>query len=153
AHLCESGEQFAFLVLGDNEGDLEERAYGLAQAAQYDVERNTERKLLVAIGNAVSDIADIPDSFADARVVMGKLDDKRAIPCIMNMQDVIANACFSLINLDVAPIAEQLRHAGPQDVDAILEHYVASMGESASQSMIMANYLVVDIWLASSRMI
>lgn len=153
AHLCESGEQFAFLVLGDNEGDLEERAYGLAQAAQYDVERNTERKLLVAIGNAVSDIADIPDSFADARVVMGKLDDKRAIPRIMNMQDVIANAGFSLINLDVAPIAEQLRHAGPQDVDAILEHYVASMGESAAQSMMMANYMFVDILLAASRMI
>ena len=60
AHLCESGEQFAFLVLGDNEGDLEERAYGLAQAAQYDVERNTGRKLLVAIGNAAASLEDIP---------------------------------------------------------------------------------------------
>ena len=57
-----------FLRWGQRRGP-EERAYGLAQAAQYDVERNTERKLLVAIGNAVSDIADIL-TFADARVVM-----------------------------------------------------------------------------------
>ena len=51
---------------------------------------------------------------------MGKLEDKRAAAArIMNMQDVIANAGFSLMNLDVTPISEQLRHAGPQDVDAI----------------------------------
>ena len=153
AHLCESAEQFAFLVLGDTEDDLEERAYGLAQAAQYDVERNTGMKLLVAIGTAVERVSDIPDSFADARVVMGKLDDKRATPRIMSMQDVIADSSFSLINLDVTPISEQLRHAGPQDVDAILDHYVASMGESAAKSMMMANYMFVDILLAASRMI
>ena len=47
--------RFVMLVMGDDDADLEERTYGLAQAARYDVERNTELKPLMAIGTMVAD--------------------------------------------------------------------------------------------------
>ncbi|MDO4546832.1 MAG: response regulator [Clostridia bacterium] len=153
-HLCEINGNFAFLVLGDDDDDLDERAYGLAQAAQYDVERNTGIKLTVAIGERVKSIPEIPASYADARAVLEKLVSLGEKPRIMNMQDVQSlDEGFSLLDLDVMPISEQIKHAGVSDVDRILNHYVESMGPSAAKSMMMANYMYVDIMLAASRMI
>lgn len=157
AHLCEGYGGFSLLVLGDNASDLEERAYGLAQAARYDVERNTGIRLLVAIGADVGTLADIPKSLDDARAIMERLkagkseNDPRQI---MGMQDVAEEITdLQLLDLDVVPIAEQLKHATVKDVDAILSHYVGSLGETASQSVMMANYFFVDIMLAASRII
>ena len=41
----------------------------------------------------------------------------------------------------------------PDDVDAVLDRYVAGMGDSASQSVMMANYLFVEIMMAASRIV
>ncbi|MEG0934836.1 MAG: response regulator [Clostridia bacterium] len=156
AHLCEATDCFALMVLGDSSDDLEERVYGLAQAAQYDVERNTGIDLQVGIGEAVNHLGDIPVSYDDARAVMQELSarqEKGAGPRIVSMQDMTASRSLRLLDLNVAPIGEQLRHAGPEDVDDILHHYVGDMGEDAAQSLMMANYMFVDIMLAASRVI
>jgi two-component system response regulator YesN len=86
AYLCETSGVFALLVLGDNEQDLEERAYALAQSAQYDVERSTGVRLAVSIGKSVSALEDVTLSLKDAWGVLGSMD--RA-PRIMSMQDNI----------------------------------------------------------------
>ncbi|MEA4899808.1 MAG: response regulator [Christensenellaceae bacterium] len=157
AHLCgESGGTFALLVLGDNASDLEERAYGLAQAAQYDVERNTAVRLLVGIGGTAEALSEVPASLRDAQTVLERMRVNGAhaqAPRIMGMQDVVGEEAFSLLDLDVTPIAEQLKHAGLGDVNAILTHYASALGEGAAQSTLIANYMFVDILLAASRMI
>jgi len=157
AYLCRGYGGFSFLVLGDNAADLEERAYGLAQAAQYDVERSAGVKLLVAIGADVGDLKDIPESLSDARRIMEKLraakgeNDTRRI---MGAQDEPAEPEFHLSDImDAAPLAEQLKYATVSDVDAILSHYVQSFGDGAAQSVMMANYFFVEIMLAASRII
>ncbi len=156
AHLCEISGVFALLVLGDNDADLEERAYGLAQAAQYDVERNTGVRLMVGIGASVDALEKIPESLKDARAVLVKMERpsaKAQSGRIMSIEDVAPDDGFALLDLDVVPIAEQLKHAALQDVETVLKHYVTSLGEGAAQSMMLANYMFVDILLAASRMI
>ena len=155
AHLCEAYGGFTLLVLGDNAGDLEERAYGLAQAACFDVKRNTGIHLLVGVGMGVTLLSDIPKSVSDARAVMDwlKISPGGGYRQIMSMQDVPHEADMKLLDLDVAPISEQLRHASVEDVDAILDHYTKSLGEASAQSIMMANYFFVDIMLETSRII
>lgn len=156
AHLCRGYGGFSLLVLGDNAADLEERAYGLAQAARYDVERSAGVKLLVAIGADVRDLKDIPASLSDAREVMEKLkagkaeNDPRRI---MGAQDLTREPEITLPDLDAAPVAEQLKYATTADVDGILERYVEGLGEGAAQSVMMANYFFVEMLLAASRII
>jgi len=159
AHLCRNfyggGPEFALLVLGDNSSDLEERAYGLAQAARYDAERTAGVKLLVAIGEDVGELKDAPKSLSNARQIMEKLkagkagNDPRRI---MGAQDVSSEELV-LPDMDAAPLAEQLKYATAGDVDAVLNRYVAGMGDSAAQSVMMANYFFVEIMLAASRMV
>lgn len=159
AHLCKSffgGDiGFVLLVMGDNPADLEERAYGLAQSARYDVERSTGVKLLVAIGEDVESLKDISKSLHKAREILEKLragkaeNDPRRI---MGVQDM-GREEISLPDMDAAPLTEQLKYATLGDVDAILDKYVAGMGDAAAQSVMMANYFFVEIMLAASRIV
>ncbi len=156
AHLCRGYGGFSLLVLGDNAADLEERAYGLAQAARYDVERSAGVKLLVAIGADVGDLKDIPASLNDARKVMEKLRAGKAENGprrIMGTQDIGSEPEFELPDLDAAPVAEQLKYATTADVDGILDRYVEGLGGKAAQSVMMANYFFVEMLLAASRII
>jgi len=161
AHLCRnfhSGSvEFALLVMGDNASDLEERAYGLAQSARYDVERSTGVKLLVAIGEDVENLREIGKSLSNARVIMEKLrtgkaeNDPRRI---MGAQDVLHEPDFQLNDAaDGAQLSEQLKYATVGDVDAVLNRYVQSFGDAAYQSVMMANYFFVEIMLAATRII
>ncbi|MEA5144528.1 MAG: response regulator, partial [Candidatus Limiplasma sp.] len=58
--------RFVALVMGDDDSDIEERTYGLAQSIRFEVERNTELKPLIAIGTTVRSLEAIPHSYKDA---------------------------------------------------------------------------------------
>ena len=156
AHLCRLQGDFALLVMGDNAADLEERAYGLAQAARYDAERSAGVKLLVASGADVSSLNEIPRSLSDARRILEKLragkaeNDPRRI---MGAQDVGGEEEISIPDVDAAPLGEQFRYATAADVDEILNRYIAGLGDGAAQSVMMANYLFVEIVMAASRIV
>ena len=160
AHLCRmflgGGVEYTLLVLGDTSADLDERAYGLAQAARYDVERSTGVKLLVAIGEDVGSLGEVPRSLSNAREIMERLKQSKAkndARHIMGAQDVRPEAELTLPDMDAAPLVEQLRYATAADVDGILTRYAAGLGDSAAQSVMMANYFFVEIMLAASRIV
>lgn len=156
AHLSRGSGGFSLLVLGDNPADLEERAYGLAQAARYDAERSAGVKLLVAIGADVGDMREIPNSLSDARRILEKLSAGKAENDprrIMGAQDVGVAEELPLPDVDAAPLAEQLRYATAADVEAILGRYVGALGDGAAQSAMMVNYLFVEIMMAASRIV
>ncbi len=71
---------------------------------------------------------------------------------IMGSQDV-ADEMLQFPDMDAAPLAEQLKYAGEDDLDRILSKYIEGLGEGAAQSIMMANYLFVEIMMAASRMI
>ena len=157
AYHCRLYGGFTLLVMGDNASDLEERAYGLAQAARYDCERSAGVHLLVAIGSDVGSLREIPKSLQHAREIMEKLQAGKAANAplrIMGPQDVPAEPELMLAgDMDAAPVAEQLKYATTADVDAILSRYVAGLGDAAAQSMMMANYFFVEMMLAATRII
>jgi len=153
---CEMSGYPVLLVLGDNESDLEERAYGVAQAAQYGIERTTGIPVKVSIGTCVNYLWEVPQSLSAAQAVqrtMGVFQKENSQRRIMGVRDVGITSGLSLINLDVTPIGEQLQYATREDVDNILAHYEASLGDMATHSMVMANYVYVEILLAASHII
>ncbi len=155
-HLCEVGGQPVLLVLGDNESDLEERAWGLAQAAQYGIEQTVRIPIQLSIGSAVKNLWEVRDSLSAAQAVkrtMGAFQEENDKRRIMGIHDVGITPGLSLLNLDVAPIGEQLQYATQEDLEKILRHYVDSLGDMAMRSAMMANYVYVEIMLAASRII
>ncbi len=160
AHLCRSfyggRVEFSLLVMGDTAADLDERAYGLAQSARYDVERSAGLQLLVAIGQDVGSLHEVPKSLGKAREIMESLkqaQDGSEPRSIMGAQDMALEPKLSLADMDAAPVAEQLKYATTADVDAILARYVQGLGDAAAQSIMMANYFFVEMLLSASRII
>jgi two-component system response regulator YesN len=146
--------RFVMLVMGDDDADIEERTYGLAQAVKFDVERNTELKPLMGIGTTVRALRDVPHSYADAVVLLKTLHEAESVHRdrrIVGALDIAPS--LSLVNVKVPQIYERLRHAGQGEIDAILSEFIQSIGQSAAQSKLLINYIFVDIVLSASRII
>lgn len=154
-YACETPGGFALIVTGETDEDLEERAYGCAQAALYGVERATGKSARMCIGEAVSDISALPQSLLSAQRVRQAMEaaadsEKRRI---LGVRDMDALPAVPAINLDVLPLDERLRYANREDVDKILQEHIASMGSAAIHSVMMVNFLYVEILMAASRII
>ena len=156
-YACEAqGGAFALIVLGESDEALEERAYGFARAALYEVERATGASAHMCIGEAVDSLADLPRSHQSAQRVRRAMElsadaEKRRIMGVRDMDDLPPAA--PAINLDVSPLSERLRYANREDVEGILKDYIASMGSAAIHSVMMVNFLYVEILMAASRII
>lgn len=154
--LCQAQGRFVMLVMGDDDNDIEERTYGLAQAVKFDVERNTELKPLIAIGTTVRELGDVPHSYADACALLRTLNEAESLNRdrrIVGVLDIAPQDSLSLVNVKVPPIFEKLRNANSAQVDTILSEYIHSIGQTAAQSKLMINYIFVDIVLSASRII
>ena len=66
-HVCGAPKGARALVLGDNPEDTEERAYSFANSAMHLPELAREKRLLIAIGDTVTDFHDIRQSMRNAR--------------------------------------------------------------------------------------
>jgi two-component system response regulator YesN len=148
--------RFVMLVMGDDNNDIEERTYGLAQAVKFDVERNTELKPLMAIGTTVVTLGEVPHSYADACALLRTLreaENANRDRRIVGMLDIAPQESLSLVNVKVPQVYEKLRNASPSEADGILSDYIRSIGQTAAQSKLMINYVFVDIVLSASRII
>ncbi len=152
-NLCETGGRLAALVMGDTGEDLEERAFAFAQAVKYEVERSVGVTLRVAIGAPTSAIDGIQDSYLSAQGVLKGMAMNAVGTRIMDTVDRGMQVGARLMGLDVVPIFEKLRYATSQETEDILQEHFESVGAVARQSVIMANYLYVDILLAAMRVI
>lgn len=154
--LCQLQGRFVMMVMGDDDNDIEERTYGLAQAVRFEVERNTELKPLMSIGTTVRALKDVPHSYADACALLHTLresENANRDRRIVGVLDLAPKESLSLVNVKVPQIYEKLRNANRLEVNAILSDYIASIGQTAAQSKLMINYIFVDIVLSASRLI
>ncbi len=151
-NLCETGGRIAVIVMGDSAEDLEERAFAFAQAVKYEVERSIGVTLRVAIGAPSDGIDGVADSYASAQNVLKGMAITTETR-IMDTMDLNMQVGAKLMGLDVVPLFEKLRYASSQEADEILKAHFDSIGTVARQSVIMANYLYVDILLAAMRVI
>ena len=152
-HLCETGGRLAAVVMGDTGEDLEERAFAFAQAVKYEVERSVCVTLRVAIGAPTQKIDDVKDSYFSAQNVLNSMAMNAAGTRIMDAADRGAPVGARLMGLDVVPIFDKLRYATGQETEEILRAHFESVGAVARQSVVMANYLYVDVLLAAMRVI
>ena len=154
--MCRLLGRFALLVMGDDDADVEERAYGLAQSVRYDIERNTDLKPLLTIGTTVRTLADVPASYRDAGSLLSQMtssEETNQSRRILGMLDIAPAESLSLMDVNMPRIYDRLRHASRADAADILAECLAEMGPTAAKSKLMINYLFVDVVLVASRIV
>ncbi len=155
-YMCQLQGRFVLLIMGDDDADVEERTYGLAQSVQYDIERNTPLKPIVTIGTTVDMLQKVPASYREACSLLTTLfksgggENERRI---LGVLDIEPAESLSLMDVKMPRIYERIRHANRDDVDDILSECINALGETAAKSKLLINYLFVDIVLVASRIV
>ncbi|MCL1855864.1 MAG: response regulator, partial [Clostridia bacterium] len=149
-HLCARGDQVAVLVMGDTVADLEERAYAFAQAVKHEVERDGDVGLRVSIGESVEALSGLQKSMASAVRVLSSTGQRKQI---IGTADVGTFVPPDLMELNMAPLYEQLQYVDAVDAMNVIRSYLEPIGEALAQSSLMTHYVIVDIKLAASRIV
>ena len=93
----------------------------------------------------------VADSYLSAQgVLKGMAMDARKTR-IIDSADRGMHMGTRLMGLDVVPIFEKLRYASSQETEEILRDHFDAVGTVARQSVVMENYLYIDVLLAAMR--
>jgi two-component system, response regulator YesN len=155
-YMCRLLGRFVLLVMGDDDADVEERTYGLAQSLRYDIERNTALRPLLTIGTTVGTLLEVPASYRDAVTLLSQMaaaEEGNQSRRILGVLDIAPVEGLKLMDVKMPRIYERLRHASRADIDDVLSECLAEMGPTAARSKLMINYLFVDIVLVASRIV
>ena len=147
-HVCGAPKGARVLVLGDNPKDTEERAYSFANSAMHLPELAGESRLLISIGDTVTNFHDIRQSMKNARHARHlqgpESNEERKII------GVNENSGHQLLlsETELSPLYERLQYASETEVEAILTEYTKSL-----DPQLALGYLRVAALMAARRII
>jgi len=147
-HVCGAPKGARALVLGDNPEDTEERAYSFANSAMHLPELAREKRLLIAIGDTVTDFHDIRQSMRNARharhLQSPETSEERRIIGVNEE----TGPQLPLSETELSPLHERLQYATEEEVEPILTEYLRSLDPTLA-----LGYLRVAGLMAARRII
>lgn len=147
-YLCAMGSSLAALLKGDTNEEMEEEAFGFAQAVRH----QTDDSVRVAIGAVVDSIFDLEKSYDSAQKVLSTIEQRPHWP-IMDWSDLGIEIDEVLHRAQGDNLYALLRYAKKEDLASILCDYFRTAGDGAQQSVLMMNYLYVDSVMTAARII
>lgn len=149
AYQTTAAGRLALVILGESDRDIEERAYGLAQALAHEAAQDGLNAPSVAIGAPVADIRRLPQALSSA---MGVLCSMQGQPRrIVGSTDI--QLSVDLVEGDMASLHERMRYASLEEAPAVVAESFAQLGHMAEQSLLVMHYMLVDMLVAASRII
>ena len=154
-HICPSRHGARILVLGDNENDVEERSYALAQSAVRELNSCGASGILISIGEAADSFSGITQSMKSARHIRHMITARYqsdAMPHIVGVRD-IEDVSASKPHLDIHPMYERMQYISEDELDRVFAEYIATLNSSILHSEAMMGYLQVEAMITASRII
>lgn len=142
-------ETLAFIIKGASLEMVDESAYSLAQGIKFEVERNTPVRVAVGIGSTVSRLAELPQSFSDAKTAVKYLSTTGKFK-IIGINDIRAGLADGSAYPGSDPIADRLRYTVRSDVECLVDQWSTLLGDNGSGNGITGYYLLYDIVFAAS---
>ncbi len=141
----------ALLVMGSGSEDARDKAYALARALEHEAEQSGLALPIVAIGEPVNHIGDLPKALHSAQAVLGAMEGQNRR--IVGFTDVDISLPSAWMEGEMPPLRERLRYATQEEGERVVSEYFDSLGDTAVQSLIMMHYMLVDVLLASTHII
>ena len=126
-YVCGAPKGARALVLGDNPEDTEERAYSFANSAMHLPELAGEERLLISVGDTVTDFHEIRQSMKSARHARHlQSPEDRTERRIISVNESSGQQ-IPLSETELSPLYERLQYASEDEVEAILTEYTRSL--------------------------
>ena len=147
-HVCTAPKGARALVLGDNPADTEERAYSFANTVMHLPEIAGAERLLISVGDTVTDFSRIRQSMKNARHARHLLGPESEPERKIIGANETAGAEMPLSETELSPLYERLQYAAEEEVGAVLTEYTRSM-----EPELALGYLRVAALLAARKII
>lgn len=141
----------SLLVLGESTEDIEERAYTLALGLEHEASQNHPHAPTVAIGASVTCLSALPQALLSAKTILQSMHGQPQR--IVGSMDINLSSSAELMEGEILPLHEKLRYASHQESGEIVEAHFASLGDMATQSVLVLHYMLMDMLLAATRII
>jgi two-component system response regulator YesN len=137
----------------EQSSSLEETVYTIAHAFKYEVERNTDCKIMVGISPSVERIGEVPGS-CQAALKVAEYGAARGLAQIADSSlfspaDGDSPSEFPDINGDL--FLTRLRYAEKKDIDAIIREYTKTLDNNFDE--MTAYFILGEIVMAASRIV
>ena len=146
--VCSAPKGARALVLGDNPEDTEERAYSFANSAIHQPVLSGKKRLLISVGDTVTDFHDIRQSMKGARHARHlegpETKEERKIISVNEK----SGEQQLLSETDLSPLYERLQYASAGSIESILTEYSEKMDPGLA-----LGYLRVAALMAAQRII
>lgn len=152
-HVCAAKHGARALVLGDSEADTEERAYSFASSAVYELEHSGCTGILLSIGDIVSCFTNIRRSMRSARHTRHMMASRTGGARIIGVREAGDPPPAALPDPNLRPLNERLQYVSPEELPAVFNEYVASLGATDIHSAVVSNYLHVEALMTASRIV
>ena len=126
-YVCSAPKGARALVLGDNQEDTEERAYSFANSAMHLPDLMKEKRLLISVGDTVTDFHDIRQSMKNARHARHlQGPETKQERKIIGINESTGSR-QPLSETELSPLHERLQYATEEEVVPILTEYTRSL--------------------------
>ena len=141
-YVCGSPKGARALVLGDNEQDVEERAYSFAASAIRLPELSGHELLLLCIGRPVNDFYAVRQSMKSARHLRHLVMAETHSPRRIIGEGEVESRTKPVSERDLSPIYERLQYANAEQVEPILMEYASALEPSLAQGYLRIAALI-----------
>jgi two-component system response regulator YesN len=146
------------ITTNDGEAALpaEESVYALAQALKYEVERNTECKVMIGIGTRAQRIGETVKSYSEARKIVDRgisqglslIADSSLLP-----RDETGFDPSPLLSINGDIFLTRLKYAAKKDIDSIIEEYTRVLKNNFNENQILVIFIFGEIIVAASKIV
>ena len=152
----QENEKCYVILLKGMSNNEEESAYTIAQAIKYEVERNTECKVMAGIGNAAQRIGEVAKSYSTARKIVNHgvaqgfslIADSSFLP-----HDGADFDPLPLLNIGGDMFLTRLKYAAKKDIDSIILEYTKIFGNKFNENQMLVFFIFGEIIVAASKIV
>ncbi|MDF2613868.1 MAG: two component transcriptional regulator, AraC family [Clostridia bacterium] len=146
-------DNFLVIIKGTTKESIDQGAYELANLLKHEYESKTDAVLTIGIGSITDRIGEISKSFMDSKKAI-KFLSRFKQGQIIGINDIEREPLkASYIVKEHDSIEEKLKYASRKDIPDIISQYTKGISQSNSQSVLFTYYILMDIVIASSRLI
>lgn len=146
--------QLIVIQKGNDQTELEENIFRLAETIEHVVSQNTDCAVVTAIGKTVEHATSISSSYTDAKMILdfsaNQFENQNRI---ISADDIHFDNNGLLDLKENDPLVDRLKYASKSDISAILSESLELIKNNPGQFSVFASYILLDLIFKVSKLL
>lgn len=151
--LCPAKHGVKALVLGSRREGTEDRAYSFASSVRYTLEQGGATPWLIAVGEMVSRLEELPQSTRSARHIRHLMGQRQDGSMRIVSAEEVEDTPSRLPEMDLSPLYDRVRYTPLPELPAIFDAYAESFRGMELHTTVRLDYVCVEAMMTAIRLV